>query len=112
MGSELNLWWLDRDTLVSTGARVPTVIPLRLAFLEGGPKAFAAFVRSHTGPRYSSAYGSLFADASRRVLVCYIAEYEVGGARGVLSLLGRVRAAWPGWEVIWAVGGEPTYDGC
>lgn len=107
MGSELNLWWHEAGTVRAATERVATAIPLRLAFLDGGPAAFRAFVAARPSGSYTSAYGSFLADATRRVLVLYVAEDEVGGARGIAALMDRVGAAWAGWRVLWAVGGEP-----
>jgi hypothetical protein len=106
MGTELNLWWLHDRTVVAASDRVPTSIPLRLSFLDDGPAAYERFVRHRARPTYTSAYGSFVADASRRLFVFYVAEYEVGGARGIVALMDRVSAAWSGWQVLWAVGGE------
>jgi hypothetical protein len=107
MGTELNLWWLSNRTVVSASDRVPTSIPLRLSFVDNGPSGFERLVRNRAGATYTSAYGSFVADESRRLFLFYIAEYEVGGARGIAALIDRARAAWPGWQVSWAVGGEP-----
>ena len=107
MGTELNLWWLSNRTVLSASDRVPMSIPLRLSFVDDGPKGFERLVRGKSGATYTSAYGSFVADESRRLFLFYIAEYEVGGARGIAALIDRARAAWPGWQVSWAVGGEP-----
>lgn len=106
MGSELNMWWLDAHEIVAASERVPTAIPLRLPFVDLGPEGFERFVRSRGTTTYSSAYGSFVADASRRLFVLYVAEYEIGGARGIEALVQRATEAWRDWTVIWAVGGD------
>jgi hypothetical protein len=74
--------------------------------VDDGPSGFERLVRGKSGATYTSAYGSFVADKSRRLFMFYTAEYEVGGARGIAALISRARAAWPGWQVSWAVGGE------